>query len=142
MRFNEKLEVHQLEKEETRRGWVRIERKTRKDIDSGSLIVIKRNKGKTRRNVLGVSEGYVGQDDVTGKIFMDEVTRHELGLSSNSIQKSSCDLEINRPNFFGKWFWHAFIFYWSHPDFPVNFASKIAIISMGIGLIALGISFF
>jgi len=132
-----KLKIHQIEKEETRRGWVRIEENTRGDIDSGTLILLQSNNTQIVRNVLGVPIGYLGVQDPSGKIFMDEIARKELGFVGNNYRNNPQDFKITALDSTIKWLRHAPNFYWNHPDFPTNFASKIAIISLLMGLFSL-----
>jgi hypothetical protein len=136
-----KLEIHQLDKAETRRGWVRIEEATRGNIKSGSLIVLSKGDRKSRRIILGAPRGYINISDTGGMIFLDEVTREELGFADDSCVGRTFDFRIRAPRAWRKWFYHAPLFYWCHPDFPVNFSSKIAIVSMIISVIALFVSF-
>lgn len=140
--FSGELEVHQLKGEEVRRGWVRIEENTRNRIKSGSLIMLKCRGKRTTRIVIGVPPRYLGIHGIQDKVFMDEVTREDLDFFGNSYEGKTQKFTIRRPSWLEKWFWLAPQFYWSHPDFPVNFASKVALVSLMVSVIAILVTIF
>ena len=128
--MREKYLIHQLPKEEVRRGWVRIPKKSRENIKQSSLIVIQNKKNKVRRIVLGLIDNKL--DENKKHIFLDEPTREDLGVT----YKNQMDIEIIKPTFFID----KIMYYWKHPDFVTNFSIKIAFVSLLIAIIALIIS--
>lgn len=119
------LMVISIRKDEIRRGWVRINQKTRNYIKSGSLIEIKCDKNSVKRIVIGFID--------ENCIVMDEPTREELGMIETN---RTYNFEIKElKGIMG--FWGSLTFYWNHPDFPMQFSTKIAVISFALGIISL-----
>jgi len=120
--------IHQLPKEEIRRGWVRIPENSRDSLSVGNLVIIKNKKNKVRRILLGTE-----RNKEKGKhIYLDEPTRNELGITNNS----DIDLEIKNPSII-TFIFHQIIFYINHPDFITKFSAKVALLSLIISLISL-----
>ena len=137
MRHLKQLFIRRLPKDEIRRGWIRIDKSTRGNIEYQSLIILKSKNHAVERIVLGIDDD--GKDS-KNSIFMDESTREKLNLQVYN-PKERYKFEIISPNFLIK-LWHKPCFYWQHPDFPIGFASKIAIISLLLSLLSITYSIF
>lgn len=125
-----KLKVAQLEKEGIRRGWVRMHENTRANISIGSLIKIKYDTESVRRIMLGsIKDLFVKE----GNIAMDEPTRNELGIYEKDIGKE-LDFDIIKYSWL-KAKLASILYYWKHPDFSLNFSTKVAVSLGSLSLI-------
>ena len=127
-----KLKIKQLNAEEVRRGWVRIHENSRRGIPAGSLVKITYNSKFVRRIVLGatnkspVSEGYIA---------MDEPTRKKLGVEEHKSKEFDIEEYKGVKKIGGE-----ICYYWSHPDFPLRFSTRIAFIAVTLGFLSIIIS--
>jgi len=118
--------LYPLDKEEVRRGWVRIHEDDRQGIPENKIALLTNlnSKKKVRRIILGIPDGLKGQ------IKMDEVTRKALGFTDNNI-RTKVEVDIKESN----GIFSQIYYYWTHPDFPLAFSTKVAIILGGLSVL-------
>jgi hypothetical protein len=129
--FEKELKIINISPSEIRRGWVRINEKDRGNIKSGSFIKIinKENRKEINCYVLGKSK----EDE----IMMDEQTREKLDVKTETEKKNT--FEIIKMNIIVEQI-EKISFFFNHPDFAINFPSKIAIISLIISILSIILS--
>lgn len=123
-----KLRVKKVEKWDLWKGWVRINKGDRKNINRKDICKIE-----VESTGEGVYRQIIGTNKGTGIIQMDFDTRAELNVSlekeySFLIEKSS--------------WWNLFGFYYNHPDLAIKIAFRMGIFSIIIAIVALIISLF
>ena len=122
------VRVLKIAYEEVRRGWVRIPMKLRAKLglDLEDLIEIEYGNNKP---VLRIVLGHEDEDYSDDDIFMDEPTRLALDLESGKNY-------ILDYYYIGRWnVYKKCKFYWYHPDFPLRFSTRLAIILGNLSLI-------
>jgi hypothetical protein len=129
-----KLTVKKIDKNEIRKGIVRINEKDRtinnKFIKSSTLIIIKKGNNQIRRIVYGI------ENDEQNIIKMDEDTRNILELENEKEYTFEIDVCDEQP----KKIINEIIYFWNHPEIIINFPVKIAVISMVISIVSIIIS--
>jgi len=135
------LIIKKIREEEIRRGWVRIPESQRKGIPSESLVKITNylTDKSTKRIVLGIIP-----DTGVNIIQMDENTREILGITDDQIDKEG-QFVIRQYSPVGNIF-ATICYYYHHPDFPLRFSTRVALLlgstSVILGLMSFVLTFF
>jgi len=119
----ENVIIKNAQESDIRKGWIRINHKLRgDDIRNEALYRIKVSGSKkyTHRMVLGNDK----LEPISNGVFMDLVTRNELGVSVDD----KVNLEFKELSWWGKWFGYN----WKHPDFAFRSAYRVGMV-LGIG---------
>jgi hypothetical protein len=128
------LKVKKIKEDEIRRGWVRIPETHRRGIPSESLVKI--TNPQMGKSVLRIVLGVI-PDNGLNTILMDENTREVLNIPDNQIDKE-IPLLIKPYSSIGKRL-HEVFYYYNHPDFPLRFSTRVAIL-LGSTSVILGLA--
>jgi hypothetical protein len=123
-----KLTVHRAQQEDVYRDFARISKDYRRDT-TGKLIpegdVCKIVAG--GRTALVIARGDLNGTDPP-RICLDERTRETLGVKEGETH----DFQLSRPGLLGRFRW-----YWNASDPAYRISARVALLSLGIGVVAL-----